>query len=216
MVDGIEGWRVTVAIARPVGSAPLPEGDARLSTLATWLGHAYDGTVDPVGHSHVATVYVSNEPPIQEDWQALEAGRRLVVIALEGVGLADWIADPVEAVPEGRPSLPMFLGHQEVSHALGVSRQRLLEMRRSPRFPKPVAELASGPVWMRPVITAFLSRWERKPGRPTNRCDGVLVVHATGEHTCTVCTTSRRDPDALVHAKARDCSCPECHDMRIA
>lgn len=59
-----------------------------------------------------------------------------------------------------------YLGVTEVAELFGVSKQRVSELRRSPTFPEPVAEIAAGPVWMGSSLQRFLDAWERKPGRP--------------------------------------------------
>jgi predicted DNA-binding transcriptional regulator AlpA len=60
-----------------------------------------------------------------------------------------------------------LMGATEVATYLGVSRQRVLELRqKNPAFPEPVQQLKSGPVWDRTEIDSFLDSWERKPGRP--------------------------------------------------
>lgn len=64
------------------------------------------------------------------------------------------------------PSLPQLAGIAEVAQILGVSRQRASEMAGSGGLPRPVADLAAGPVWLRAAIVSFNERWERKPGRP--------------------------------------------------
>lgn len=59
-----------------------------------------------------------------------------------------------------------FLGLAEVAQLFGVSKQRVSELRATPRFPAPIAELAAGPVWKASTLGRFLESWERKPGRP--------------------------------------------------
>lgn len=66
------------------------------------------------------------------------------------------------------PNFPDLVGAQEVTNLLNVSRQRLHELRTSGRFPEPMVTLASGPVWLRPAVEAFLDSWNRRPGRPKN------------------------------------------------
>lgn len=65
-----------------------------------------------------------------------------------------------------RPTFPDILGTTEVAELLGVSRQRICELRTAGRFPQPIAEIAAGPMWLRPGIQAFLETWPRKAGRP--------------------------------------------------
>jgi hypothetical protein len=59
-----------------------------------------------------------------------------------------------------------FLGVSEVARELGVSRQRVSELRRSEAFPAPIADLAAGPVWKGSSLRRFIEGWERRPGRP--------------------------------------------------
>jgi hypothetical protein len=59
-----------------------------------------------------------------------------------------------------------YAGVTEVAKLLGVSRQRVSELRGSSLLPAPVAELAAGPVWSVSTLTRFIDTWERKPGRP--------------------------------------------------
>lgn len=65
-----------------------------------------------------------------------------------------------------RPLIPELIGLTEVAEILGVSKQRVAQLRDRPEFPEPVAELASGPVWTRPSLNHFIEGWSRKPGRP--------------------------------------------------
>lgn len=54
-----------------------------------------------------------------------------------------------------------LMGNAEVAALLGVSRQRVLQLAQSPAFPKPVAELAAGKIWLR----AEVEQWARETGR---------------------------------------------------
>jgi hypothetical protein len=85
-----------------------------------------------------------------------------------GIARVDLLTDPylareIEQEPEG------FLGVTEVARELGVSRQRVSELRARPGFPAPIAELAAGPVWKASSLRRFLESWERKPGRPRRK-----------------------------------------------
>lgn len=60
-----------------------------------------------------------------------------------------------------------LMGATEVAEFLGVSRQRVLELRRDhAEFPQPLEQLRSGPVWDKSDIESFLAGWDRTPGRP--------------------------------------------------
>jgi len=63
-------------------------------------------------------------------------------------------------------SFPELAGPQELAQQLGVSRQRFYEVAKLPGFPKPIVQLASGPVWEVNSINHFKTTWSRKPGRP--------------------------------------------------
>ena len=59
-----------------------------------------------------------------------------------------------------------YAGVTEVAQMLGVSRQRVMQLRQRDDFPEPVAELAAGPVWKMFNLQRFVEEWPRKPGRP--------------------------------------------------
>ena len=61
------------------------------------------------------------------------------------------------------------VGLAEVAELLAVSKQRVFQLRGRPDFPRPMVELASGPVWTRDSLNHFLEGWERRPGRPAGR-----------------------------------------------
>jgi hypothetical protein len=68
-----------------------------------------------------------------------------------------------------RPAKLDLMGVTEVAHALGISRQRVTQLRhRHPLFPRPVAELFSGPVWYADDIRAF-AEIPRPTGRPRKK-----------------------------------------------
>lgn len=64
------------------------------------------------------------------------------------------------------PNFPELAGPQELAAILGVSRQRFYEIAKMPGFPRPVVQLAGGPVWIAAGINHFRETWPRKPGRP--------------------------------------------------
>lgn len=113
---------------------------------------------------------------IEDDWGPGGTAARATELAVtyaEKAGLPLWPivrcevvrADLVD-VEQAVPNFPDLVGAQEVTDLLNVSRQRLHELRASGRFPEPMVTLASGPVWLRPAVEAFLESWNRRPGRP--------------------------------------------------
>ncbi len=123
-----------------------------------------------VGGSHcswTARVSVEAADPVAAATMATGA----VCSAAGGVGLPAWPLSRVEAVDEEvlateleEPNLPEFLGATEAAALLGVSRQRLYQLRSDGRFPAPLLELAGGPIWMRAAVDAFLESWDRRSG----------------------------------------------------
>jgi hypothetical protein len=64
------------------------------------------------------------------------------------------------------PTYAGVLGVAELADLLNVTRQRASQIARRSDFPRPYAELASGPVWLEPMVKRFVGGWERRPGRP--------------------------------------------------
>jgi hypothetical protein len=106
---------------------------------------------------------------------AIETGAELVWKYAEKAGLPLWPVIRTEAVEADTfhaqldvSTFPDVLGTTEVTELLGVSRQRLHELRNASRsrFPEPAYNLAATPLWIRSTVESFLAGWERKPGRP--------------------------------------------------
>lgn len=96
-----------------------------------------------------------------------------VVIALDRIGLGAVPVNELEITEWTRfeeklaePTYPELVGITEIAELLGISRQRASELARSSRFPAPHADLAAGPVWLKPNVMRFVEEWDRKPGRP--------------------------------------------------
>lgn len=63
------------------------------------------------------------------------------------------------------PTMPTLVGASEVAAMLGVTRQRVHQLRGHPAFPEPLVEVAMGPLWDERAVEKFGRVWERKPGR---------------------------------------------------
>lgn len=96
----------------------------------------------------------------------------------------------IEAVVEDRylatanePTVPELVSSVEAGEILGVSRQRIAQLAGShARFPKPLYELRTGPLWTRTAIDWFATNVERRPGRPSStRLDSPPAQTAQGE-----------------------------------
>jgi hypothetical protein len=64
-----------------------------------------------------------------------------------------------------RPVIPPLVGVTEAGEILGVSKQRVSALAKSPTFPAAVASVNAAPVWLRSSIEAF-ARVPRRGGRP--------------------------------------------------
>lgn len=92
----------------------------------------------------------------------------------------EWIAKHVPGMPVAfevctndefdrrleQPAFPQLAGVSELAELLGVTRQRVAELRHRPDFPAPVTQLKAGPVWRIDDLSRFVDEWDRKPGRP--------------------------------------------------
>ncbi|CQD21923.1 hypothetical protein BN000_05406 [Mycobacterium europaeum] len=67
------------------------------------------------------------------------------------------------------PTMPELMSAAEIADELGVRRQRVHQLRATPAFPAPLAELRGGAVWDAAAVRKFAASWERKPGRPRSR-----------------------------------------------
>ena len=93
--------------------------------------------------------------------------RACEILGLEHGGLARVAiaASEMLTLENDQPSEELY-GVTELARTLGVSRQRLAELRTRQDFPSPIVELAAGPVWTGSSLRRFEAVWERKPGRP--------------------------------------------------
>jgi len=96
---------------------------------------------------------------------AFERACAQVGITHGGIARVDVMTDPyLERHLNREPE--RYAGVTEVAALLGVSRQRVAELRNRRGFPAPVAEISAGPIWEVSSLNLFLESWERKPGRP--------------------------------------------------
>jgi len=65
-----------------------------------------------------------------------------------------------------QPSIPELVGYAEIAEMAGVTRQRAAQLGDVIGFPAAVVETKAGPLRVKSQVARWLSRWERKPGRP--------------------------------------------------
>ncbi len=90
------------------------------------------------------------------------------VVKIDAVGI-EALRDDLYEQAALAPTLPELMSAPEVGDLLGVSRQRVHQLRRTARFPLPLVELRTGPIWDAAAIRKFAADWDRKPGRPARR-----------------------------------------------
>jgi hypothetical protein len=71
------------------------------------------------------------------------------------------------------------VGVAELAELLSVSKQRASELARKSDFPRPVSQLASGPIWRLSAILRYSRQWRRQPGRPKKRVENETVTIAS-------------------------------------
>jgi hypothetical protein len=145
-----------------------PSDEATLEKLSDAL-EVHDVSVAAIPPDRVT---VTTHVPATGAVEALTLMHTLLMdVVSQFLGLAPMIA--AEAMTEDAyerqadaPTLPELVGASEVGTMLGVSRQRVHQLRDLATFPAPLVEVAMGPLWDARAIEAFEREWSRRPGRP--------------------------------------------------
>ncbi len=164
----MRAWDVTLEVAVGDGS-PTPLEDLA-DDLVERLSDA-DGVVSIVNGRVIIDVTVRGRGYTGALKEASSHVRRAlgacgVTMHAGLIGRAEVCAANLANERLSQPTYPPMLGVAEVAEKLGVSKQRVFELREAARLPEPITELRAGPVWPEPAIDRWLDTWERKPGRP--------------------------------------------------
>lgn len=142
-----------------------PRTDAFMDHLAK-----YGGVVSAGGHVWSARITV----PGPTAGSALDTGADIVDDAAGRSEMPAWAYVRVELLRDdelerelARPTFPDVVGSGEVLELMGISKQRLWQLRQTDDFPQPMVTLSATPIWMRAAIESFMERWNRKVGRPS-------------------------------------------------
>lgn len=162
----IRRWEVLVEGA-PAGDEASDENIVALVASLKLIG----GAAAKRGNTVAATV------PVEAESARAAAGvaESLVLLHARQAGLRAFRALRLEAVDTASSLLSTeaetgeILGSAEVARLLGVSRQRVQQLRAEGRFPAPLLELSATPVWLRRSVETFITSWSRRPGRPPGR-----------------------------------------------
>jgi hypothetical protein len=71
------------------------------------------------------------------------------------------------------PTMPELMSAADIAEELGITRQRVHQLRKHAGFPAPLAELRGGAVWDAAAVQKFVDEWERAPGRPRSEMQGL-------------------------------------------
>jgi hypothetical protein len=164
------GWSVLVEAVRPENDAETTIDDDQWDAFDVILT-PHHGSTGAGGDTWSARITLDDtEAPTIEG--ACREAVRIVSAAANGAGLPAWPIERVDAWSEAelerdnrRPQLPDVVGTHEVTQILGITRQRLHQLRQGGRFPEPILEVAATPLWLRPAVVAF-GEVPRPGGRP--------------------------------------------------
>lgn len=96
-----------------------------------------------------------------------EAVEKAIGEEIEVVGAEVMTADRLQQEMSELDDREVLLGVAEAAAFLGVSKTRVGSLREQNHFPRPVQELASGPIWRRIDLKRFEHGWGRRSGPKT-------------------------------------------------
>lgn len=144
------------------------DADPSVEILDSWEAQLedLDASVSRVPERDVVNVTIF----ISCDSTLMDAATKLAEV-VDGVVGAEPIGAEVlqESEWERRAesaTMPELMSAAEIADELGVSRQRVHQLRDTAAFPAPLVELRGGAVWDAAAVRKFGQEWQRKPGRP--------------------------------------------------
>lgn len=168
-------WIVSAEAEAPTGKK-VDVAPEMLGRFMDFLAD-FEGVVsaDTMGWRAIITV---KEPTVAE---AFTFGTEQITKAAKRAKMPKWPLLSVEVLRTDEhdrrleiPNFPEVLGTTEVAELLGVTRQRLHQLRSTGRFPAPMVDLAATPLWLKTTIDSFLETWNRSGGRPKAQWKRVL------------------------------------------
>ena len=169
-VTASPGWRVSFSVVFPHDA----QMDETVDTTDLVDVLVADGAAEVVTIVGTDRLDVDLSVNADEVWDAIDSAAALWESAAEQLGLQEGTLlrvhgatfDEIRTEVEAAVAFPELLGLAEVAERLGVTKQRISELRKADRLPDPLAQLASGPVWSAIGIDEFGRSWRRIPGRP--------------------------------------------------
>lgn len=144
----------------------LPAGDKRVARLNQWLAHAYEGGAVGTASEVTAKVLVPLDSCVLNIDLAEMHGVHLIMQCVTTLGFPPYSVISRSVIDADTYVAELdVVGSREARELLGVSQQRLAQLRAEGRLPEPDAELAATPVWKRRTLDSFIWGWRRLPGR---------------------------------------------------
>jgi DNA-binding CsgD family transcriptional regulator len=177
MEKKMKGWW-SVHLEADVGEAPEDLVEDLLEVLPDVGGSSPALSWSP----HELSVWFSVRAP--DVRHAVDRGLASFGVAADKLGIKLLDVPSVEATAHERLEREFeqepdrYVGVSEIAALIGVSKQRVTELRVRPDFPAPVAELAAGPVWRESSLRRFIAEWPRRPGRPGSLLQAVEDLKA--------------------------------------
>jgi hypothetical protein len=186
-------WSVTIEARAPEGAAlpdDLDEVGVRLLELLAQYGAAV--SFDERGWSVTMSIDMEDTPG-----RVAELAEGIVTEMATKAGFPAWRSIRAEVVDTAirdaeleRSPFPDVVGAGEVLGILGISKQRLHQLRSEGRFPRPIRELSCGPLWLRPAVEAF-GALPRPAGRPPTPPVATVFIEGTTGFTPSADKSSR-------------------------
>jgi hypothetical protein len=164
MTRTTQDWQITLGFQLADDEALRP-GDKRVPMLGTWLAKEYGGRATATPRGWTATVVVPAGPEVHFIDEAEKYGTRLIDEFAQTVGLPKCAIVSRSVIDADTYVAELeVVGNRELARLLGVSRQRLAQLRAEGTLPEPDAQLAATPVWKKETVDGFVWGWRRRPG----------------------------------------------------
>jgi hypothetical protein len=148
-------WNVTLTY-------PVPVSETQLTAWEDLLGDDVTVAAIPAQGTTIA-VWVDAPDPLEAAETVLGMVTPIVTSDPTAVDVVDEDTYLTEA---DAPTVPELVSSVEAGEILGVTRQRIGQLATDhPRFPTPLYELRTGPLWTRRAIEWFATNVDRPPGR---------------------------------------------------
>lgn len=151
-------WVITYTFDANPSMDVMDEWETRLAGFDASTGRIPGRGVD-------LTVYMPGELTMFEALNKAMGEIAHVVALPEPIGL-EVLTELEHQTRAEAPTMPELMSAAEISDELGVSRQRVHQLRETAGFPAPLADLRGGAVWDADAVRRFRDSWQRRPGRP--------------------------------------------------